>query len=882
LLVVGCWFAPLLCGWGASAAPAGKQQPAANDAFFTQQVRPVLEGKCFACHSGEKAQGGLKLTSREGVLKGGASGPAAVPGKPAASALVAAINYHGRRMPPQGKLPQTQIDTLTRWVAMGLPWPGGAQASLEPRVQHGPPQVTPEAKRFWSFRKVVRPPVPSVKGQGWVRTPIDAFVLKKLEAAGLKPNPQADRIALLRRATYDLTGLPPTPQEVQQFLADASPRAWERVVDRLLASPRYGEKWGRHWLDLVRFGESNSYERDGTKPHAWRYRDYVIRAFNQDRPYDRFILEQLAADLFTNDAMRARLRATRAVADRGAVTSNGARAIETANTEQRARSTEPSLRRKPEHLIATGYYRLGVWDDEPVDPEQALYDDLDDIVSTTGQVFLGLTLGCARCHDHKLDPIPQKDYYRFLAFFNGVRRYGIRSNESVEDASVRPIALEVLVRKNREEVREYRAKLRANRQAIEAIEARIRPDLSPVEKEEWETETRRLPLVQARVPRILTQEEYDGYAARVEERERLRRSAPPALDSALCVTEIGPTPRETFVLQRGNPHAKGEKVEPGFPSVLSPPAPRIEPSPYPDTSGRRLALARWIASPDNPLTARVMVNRVWQYHFGRGLVRSSSDFGFQGDRPTHPELLDWLASTFTAQGGRSAAGWRLKPLHRMIMLSSTYRMSSRVNPRAWAKDPRNDLLWRFDMRRLQAEEVRDSILAVNGSLNLKMGGPGFYPTIPEEVLAGQSQPGANWGKSDAKEQARRSVYIFVKRSLITPILASFDGPETDLTCPIRFSTTQPTQALGLLNSAFLHEQAKVFAESLVKKAGPNPAAQVKLALWRVTQRPPTAREIERGVRSIETLQRDEGLKADEALTLFCVVALNLNEFIYLD
>jgi hypothetical protein len=315
---------------------------------------------------------------------------------------------------------------------------------------------------------------------------------------------------------------------------------------------------------------------------------------------------------------------------------------------------------------------------------------------------------------------------------------------------------------------------------------------------------------------------------------------------------------------------------PGFPAVLSPPEPQITPPPYGDTSGRRLALAHWIASPDNPLTARVMVNRVWQYHFGRGIVRSSSDFGFQGDRPTHPELLDWLASEFVAKG------WRLKPLHRMIMLSATYRMSSRAQRKAYARDPGNDLFWRFAPRRLQAEEVRDSILAANGSLNVKMGGPGFFPTIPEEVLAGQSQPGANWGKSSPEERARRSVYIFVKRSLITPILASFDGPETDLTCPIRFATTQPTQALGFLNSAFIHEQAKVFAEYLRRTAGPDPAAQVKRALWRVTQRPPTAKEVTRGVRYIEAMRHEQGVRPEDALTLFCVIALNLNEFIYLD
>lgn len=810
-------------------SPLGEEERAQ---FFTQQVRPILERKCVACHSGGSPQGGLRLTSREAILKGGASGPAVSLSKPDQSLLIAAIHHRGRRMPPQGKLPQSQIDTLTRWVRIGLPWPGGEDASLEPEQLHRPPRVTPETTKFWSFQPVKRPAPPVVRNRAWVRTPIDAFVLQKLEAAGLSPNPPASKTVLIRRAYYDLTGLPPSPEEVRAFVSDPSPDAWPRLIDRLLASPRYGEKWGRHWLDLVRFAESNSYERDDTKPNAWRYRDYVIRAFNEDKPYRQFVLEQLAGDEL--------------------------------------------VPRSPERLIATGYYRLGIWDDEPADPLAALYDDLDDIVSTTGQVFLGLTLGCARCHDHKLDPIPQTDYYRFLAFFAGVRRYGVRSPESVAEASLRPIASEEEVRKNRAAVEAYRGEVRRNQEAIDALEKRVLPDLTPVEEEEWKTETRRIPIVRERVPRILSREEFDGYVALCEERERLRRSAPPALDMALCVTEVGQEPRETFLLLRGNPHARGEKVEPGFPAVLASPPPKIVPPPHGDTCGRRLALARWIASPANPLTARVMVNRVWQYHFGRGIVRSSNDFGFQGDRPTHPELLDWLAAEFVAKG------WRLKPLHRLIMLSNTYQMASRGHPKALAKDPRNDLFWRFEMRRLQAEEVRDSILAVNGSLNLTMGGPGFYPTIPEEVHAGQSQPGANWGKSTPEEERRRSVYIFVKRSLITPILASFDGPESDFTCPIRFSTTQPTQALGMLNSAFINKQAKVFAEYLRRRAGNDPAAQVKLALWRVTQRPPTAPEIARGVRFLQTLQRKEQVSPDNALTLFCLIALNLNEFIYLD
>ncbi|HEU4754112.1 MAG TPA: DUF1553 domain-containing protein, partial [Armatimonadota bacterium] len=448
--------------------------------------------------------------------------------------------------------------------------------------------------------------------------------------------------------------------------------------------------------------------------------------------------------------------------------------------------------------------------------------------------------------------------------------------ESVAEASLRPIAPEEEIRKQQEAVAAHRAKLKENQEAIAAIEAKVLPDLSPVEKEEWRTEPRRAPIVKLRVPRLVSQEEFDRYVQLVRTRRELFRAAPPALAQALCVTELGAKPREMHVLLRGNPHVPGDRVEPGFLSVLGGAAPEITPTPYGDTSGRRLALAKWIASKENPLTARVMVNRIWQYHFGRGIVRSTSNFGFQGDKPTHPELLDWLASEYTANG------WHMKPLHRLIMLSAAYQMSSKGNAAALAKDPENDLFWRFNMRRLDAEEIRDSVLAVLGELNLKMGGPSFYPDIPAEVLAGQSMPGAGWGKSSAEEQRRRSVYIFVKRSLITPIIAAFDGPETDFTCPSRFATTQPTQALGMLNSAWINEEARTFAGVAEKTAGPQPAAQAQFVLSRVLQRKPTQAEVERGVRLMQSLQQQDGMKPEEALVSFCLVALNLNEFVYLD
>jgi len=572
-------------------------------------------------------------------------------------------------------------------------------------------------------------------------SPIDAFVDEKLRARGLERNGEASRRVLIRRAYYDLTGLPPTPEEVAAFERDLSPRAWENLVDRLLDSPRYGEKWGRHWLDLVRFAESNSYERDGAKPHTWRYRDYVIESFNADKPYDRFVREQLAGD---------------ELKDRDAAA-----------------------------LVATGFYRLGIWDDEPADRELAKFDSLDDLVTTTGQVFLGLTVDCARCHHHKIDPISQGDYYRLLSFFQNINPY---KNGGMTDE------LEL-----------------------------------------------------------------------------------PGGGKALGVSESGVVPPETFVLLRGNPGLKGDRVEPGFLQVLGGTNVTISGvEPGAKTLGRRTVLADWVVSEQNPLTARVFVNRLWQYHFGRGIVRSPNNFGLQGDMPTHAELLDWLAAELVR------GGWRMKPMHRLIMNSAVYQMASSSNERMAKVDPGNDLLWRFEPRRLEAEEIRDSILAINGTLNLRMGGPGVYVDIPKEVMAGQSVPGQGWGTSTEAEKARRSVYIFVKRSLLTPILESFDLAETDRSAPVRFVTVQPTQALGMLNGAFLNRQAVLFADRLTREPGVGHEAKVRRALQLVTGREPSTVEVQRGVDLITALRTRDGMGDRAALEALCLMILNLNEMIYVD
>ncbi len=812
-------LATLAGGWLHAAEPS-----AAGMEFFEKRIRPLLADRCYKCHSAaaEKVKAGLLLDSRAGLLKGGDTGPAIVPGSEDQSLLIQAVRWADKdlQMPPKKKLSDPEIADLTSWVKMGALWPVGDEPVVVAAKKEF--KITDRDRAHWAFQPVKKPVVPVVKNNAQVANPIDAFIIARLEAKGLAANPPADKRALVRRVYYDLTGLPPSPREVEAFVADQSPRAWENLVDRLLASPHYGEQWGRHWLDLVRFAESNSYERDGAKPNAWRYRDYVIQAFNDDKPYDCFIREQLAGDEFTD-----------ATAD---------------------------------SIIATGYYRLGIWDADPADKELARYDMLDDIVATTGQVFLGLTVDCARCHDHKIDPIAQRDYYALLSFFHNVNHY---KNGGPTDEVPLPTTPDAVNDSAQLERETKRKELEVEAGELEEqFRLLAAPDKPPGSKQ--------LPgLIRKQGASVLGAEAFSRYQKLRSELKALLTAATSA-GAALAVTEAGANPPETFILERGNPANQGEKVAPAFLQVLAPPAPGITQPPSGKSSGRRTALANWIASAENQLTARVMANRVWQHHFGRGLVRSSSNFGTQGDSPTHPELLDWLASEFTAHG------WSVKTLHRLILTSNTYRMSSRPSPAALSADPRNDQLSHFDMRRLTAEEIRDSILAVAGVLNEKMSGPGVYVDIPKEVLAGQSRPGSGWGKSLPQEQARRSIYIHAKRSLITPILAAFDAAETDHSTPVRFTSTQPTQALGMLNSTFINAQAANLAARVRREAGDDPARQVRLALDLVTARPTSEIDVRRGVQLIATLGEQDGASPPVALASFCLLALNLNEFLHLD
>ncbi len=826
----------LLAGLAVTLFALARPSPAADKKctdeqlnLFEKEALPVLEANCIRCHGPNMTKGKLRLDTREGVLKGGKVGPAVALDSPEDSSLIEAINHGGLKMPPDGKLAAKDIDTLTRWVKAGVPWKPGVVAG-DKYIAVGV-KITEESKNYWAYKPVQHPAVPKVKNKEWVRNPVDAFILAKLEAKGLTPALPAERAALLRRATYDLTGLPPTPEEVDAFVKDTAAAAYEKLIDRLLASPHYGEKWGRHWLDLVRYAETNGYERDGPKPFVWRYRDYIIRSFNEDKPYDQFVKEQLAGDEMD--------------------------------------------RENPDNVIATGFYRLGLWDDEPADHDQARADEVDDLVATTAQVFLGMTMNCARCHDHKIDPILQKDYYALAAFFRDIQPYSNNRNPRSR-SNLTALSSPQTRAKYEKEYMDREDRVTELTTALTKIEdAAIKK--MPAEDQRATEGATRAQVLKIKLKNYLTDDQAKEYAKLRTEVEDLRKKPEPPEQLALSVNNCLVNPPETFVFVRGNAHAPAAKVTPAFPTVLGVPAPVIPP-PAKDarTSGRRGVLADWIVAKDNPLTARVLANRLWQHHFGVGIVATSNDFGKFGTGPTHPELLDWLATEIVA------GGWKLKRMHKLLMLSSSYQMSAQANPDGLRVDPANALLWRFNMRRLTAEEVRDSILTVSGQLNPKMGGPSVYPPIPKEVLAGQSVPGSGWSTSPPEEASRRSVYVHVKRSLLVPLLAQHDQADTDSSCPVRFTTTVPTQALGMLNGAFTNEQAAAFAERLRRDAPNDLAAQVRRAARLTTGVAPADDKVRRDVAFIEELHAKGKLSEAEALKNYCLLILNTNAFIYLD
>lgn len=712
----------------------------------------------------------------------------------------------------------------------------------------GPPTVAdydafvqPSDRDHWSFKSVVRPSIPQVADAAWVRNPIDAFILAKLESHQWHPNRPAAPGQLLRRIYLDVIGLPPTLDEQARAASSESTVFLDQLVDELLARPEYGERWGRHWLDLVRYAETNGYERDGTKPDVWRYRDYVIQSLNQDKPYNRFILEQLAGDELPD-----------------------------ASTET---------------VIATGYYRLGPWDDEPADPKEDRYEQLEDMVNTTSQVFLGMTLACARCHNHKFEPYSTLDYYRMAAIFNTLQRpqagrtdlgapAGNReqlAREVARDQAIQALQREIDQRRTTFQttyLTDYRGKLPSD--AVAALRT------SPDQRDEAQKK-----LVQQHQP-ALDQEvaaalpdDIRSEMREFEGQQQALKAATPDLPRGYFFTEPRPNPPVTHVLLRGKATAPGAVAEPGLPAVLVAKQPQF-PASSTATSQRRLTLANWIASPDNPLTARVIVNRVWQFHFGQGLVRTPSDFGVMGYPPTHPELLNWLADWFVNEGG-----WSLKKLHRLLLTSNTYRMSKAWNAEYGAADPTNERLWRMPYRRLDVEPLCDAMLMATGQLNRQMGGPSMYPFVPRQALEGHSDPAAIWKPFDERDASRRTVYSFIKRSMVVPMLEVLDLCDTTRSAAQRNVTSVAPQALAMLNGDFVNRQSQHLARRLEREAGPDRRAQIVLA-WRLTLcREPADREV---VAMLRFLEESRQVLPDEhqALVQMCRALFNLNEFAYTD
>ena len=846
-----------------------------NTVSFEKDVRPILQSSCESCH-GELQVSGLDLRTRESALKGGDGGAAIVPGRADQSRLYRRVaGLEEPSMPLNGSLSPEQVAVLKAWIDQGAHWDTAAQAQSQAQSQAQraaalaaleKADIPVSARDYWAFKLPVQPAIPSVSGSA---NPIDRFLQKARQDRGLTTAPRAARATLLRRAYLDLIGLPPSPEETAAFLADTTPGAWEKAIDTLLASPHYGERWGRHWLDVARYADSSGFEHDYDRPNAWRYRDYVIRAFNQDKPYDVFLKEQIAGD-----------------------------ELDTTSDET---------------MIATGFLRAGprVAFREKDNPERR-YEYLDDLIDTTSRGVLGLTVRCARCHNHKFDPIPQKDYYGLVATFFGYvettyplapRAEADARQKQVKEIDARKAALNAEARRIETP---YAEKLRqeAYKQFPENVQraiAKPESDRTPGEQLLAQQVVEQVNPNRNALLRAMTPEDAARHRALTDQIQALEKTKPAPLPEAEIVTDgdyrfapngdgddvigcpkcritdvqngsflhEGPGRYETppsYFLLRGDPNSKGSLMKPGFVTVATYGNPPTEiPPPDGRTSGRRRALAEWLASPQNPLTARVIVNRIWHHHFGRGIVATLDNFGKMGDAPTHPELLDYLAVDFMTHG------WSIKRMHRLIMTSEAYQMASAFDNGAdREKDPQNLYLWRWRAQRLDAEIVRDSILAAGGGINLTVGGPAVFPPLPKDVLSSVSF-GVWKPQNDDATTWRRSVYVYRRRGLVYPLFGVFDLPEQNVTAGARNVSTQPTQALTLLNNAFVLRQAQMFADRVKKDAGDNLEKQVDLAYRIALTRPPTRTEMSVAIASL----------ADHSLVDLTDVLLNLNEFVYI-
>jgi hypothetical protein len=812
------------------------------ETFFELKIRPVLAGTCFKCHGGQKTSSGLRVDSRDALLRGGETGPAVVPGQPDESLLVQAIRYTDAdlHMPPDRRLPDPVAADFARWVAEGAAWPRASSKGTDRAFQ---------TQQHWAFEPV-RARTPPADPSGWSEGPIDRFVAARQREARLRPVEPADRRTLIRRLSFDLTGLPPMPHEVAAFLADESPTAWEQVVDRLLASPRFGERWGRHWMDVAHYADTAGDNADYPIPEVRLYRDYIIDAFNADKPYDEFVREQLAGDLIARQGPRAKYA---------------------------------------ERVVATGFLALSRR--YATAPFELWHLTLEDTIETTGSAFLGLTLRCARCHDHKFDPVTTKDYYALYGIFASTT-FPYAGSEELNSRNFPRSGFVPLVPPDEAEPKwnAYRNELKRLESEIASGEKngplahrvreldqqiahlRQQTEQAPGDDAVADVKERKQRLEKLTKERERAQAELKKWLdARREELRRLQRPGlPPGLPGSYAVTEGKPT--RAHVQLKGEPGSPGPEVPRGVPRFLAgspPPA-------FPDGASGRLQFAEWLTRPDHPLTARVMVNRIWQHLFGKGIVPTPSNFGLRGEPPSHPELLDWLAREFVARG------WSVKAIVRLIVLSKSYRLSSRADAHDLALDPGNARLWRHDRRQLDAESIRDAWLAVSGRLDPARPGPHPFPPI-EQWRWSQHKAFRAVYPSDY-----RSVYLMTQRLQRHPYLALFDGPDTNHSTDVRSRSTVPLQALYFMNNAFVREQAEGLAKRLIV-AATDPRERIGLAYERAWGRPPQPDETAKALAYIENYGRGlsqagapAGQVEIEAWTSHARLLLTANEFLYVD
>ncbi|MBL8827874.1 MAG: PSD1 domain-containing protein [Planctomycetaceae bacterium] len=922
-----------------NSASAADETPAKSEAvaieFFEKNVRPILVKHCYECHSGSETNGGLSVDTRAGLVKGGDSGTALVPGEPDKSRLIEAVRYKNPdlQMPPKNPLSPTEVAALEQWVKDGAHDP---RQAVSPAALHVAGMSIVEGRDFWSFRPLTKPAVPVVKDAAWIQTPLDTFVLAKLESLGLQPAPKADKRTLIRRVTYDLTGLPPTPDEIAAFMADDSVDAWAKVVERLLKSPDYGVRWGRHWLDVARYADSNGLDENLAFGNAWRYRDYVVNAFNEDKPFDRFVIEQLAGDLLPD-------------------------------ADQQTKT-------------ATGFLVLGAKVLAEPDREKLMMDTIDEQLDTIGKAFLGMTLGCVRCHDHKFDPLKQTDYYALAAIFKSTKTFDTTSTGAIKhwhehpfaepDEIARIKAVDAALAEKKKAASTYKsaavAKLRSDARAkateyliacagfdpsmpltqveqiarplglhahilhhcrlhleyhpddpffskwhqlaatrdLIAIENHFRPLFAAAETawaaaKKADPKATKLADPQLEAARaalydlsgflaVPTQPEFAFDAEtlaeyhRLAEIARLMESGSPDLSSAMGVTDdkvLASLP----IHIRGNHRNLGTPVTRGFPEVMR----NNDPQPtFPSAQSGRLELAQWLASPRHPLTARVYVNRVWRGHFGAGIVASTENFGKLGDRPTHPELLDWLASYLIDRG------WSTKDLHRLILSSSVYQMAS-THPQESVGariDPENHLLWKSRIQRLEAESIRDAILATTGRLDRSIGGKTVPLRNRQFVFDHTSIDHTKY------DSLRRAIYLPVIRNNLYTLFEQFDFPDPTMPTGSRNATVVAPQALLLMNADLVMDSADAWSRELIRHPGRD-AQRIELAYQRAFGRQPTAIETQRAVAFVtEVAHSSQSAVADEpagepsstrryvsrqqAWSLLCQSLLASNEFIY--